>query len=71
MNPLEENLQMAKMRHHKTDVSDAHELSKTHFKMERETTYIQREEAKVITLLEAAENSYPRLSPQIFVVIKH
>ena len=41
MNPLEANLQMATMRHNKTDISDAHELAKTHFKMERETTYIQ------------------------------
>lgn len=41
MNPLEANLQMAKMRRHKTDVSDAHELAKTHFKMERESTYVQ------------------------------
>ncbi len=157
MNPLEANLQMASMRRYKTDISDAHELAKTHFKMEREITYIQdeyyeqmraltryydeideeiillksrmhailqlsfpeleklitpgsalflnivqlyphpallqahsktmiknrlkantrkklslmRAEAKAITLLEAAENSYPRLNPQIFVVIKH
>lgn len=41
MNPLEANLQMAKMRRNKTDSSDAHELAKTHFKMERATTYIQ------------------------------
>ena len=41
MNPLEANLQMATMRRHKTDISDAHELAKTHFKMEREITYIQ------------------------------
>ena len=32
MNPLEANLQMATMRRHKTDISDAHELAKTHFK---------------------------------------
>lgn len=41
MNPLEANLQMASMRRHKTDSSDAHELAKTHFKVERETTYVQ------------------------------
>ena len=41
MNPLEANLQMATMRRHKTDMSDAHELAKTHFKMERKITYIQ------------------------------
>ena len=41
MNPLEANLQMASMRRHKTDNSDAHELAKTHFKVERETTYVQ------------------------------
>ena len=41
MNPLEANLQMASMRRNKTDSSDAHELAKTHFKMEREPTYVQ------------------------------
>ncbi|MEB2282195.1 hypothetical protein LAV73_19785, partial [Lysinibacillus xylanilyticus] len=41
MNPLEANLQMASMRRHKTDSSDAHELAKTHFKVEREMTYVQ------------------------------
>lgn len=43
MNPLEANLQMASMRRHKTDKSDAHELAKTHFKAEREYTYQQDE----------------------------
>ena len=43
MNPLEANLQMAKMRRHKTDHSDAHELAKSHFKMEREATYVQED----------------------------
>lgn len=41
MNPLEANLQMASMRRNKTDIRDAHELAKTHFKMEREPTYVQ------------------------------
>ena len=41
MNPLEANLQMAKMRRNKTDISDAHELAKTHFQMERQPTYVQ------------------------------
>ena len=41
MNPLEANLQMASMRRNKTDMSDAHKLAKTHFKMERESTYVQ------------------------------
>ncbi|MEK5186195.1 IS110 family transposase [Solibacillus sp. FSL W7-1324] len=41
MNPLEANLQMATMRRNKTDVIDAHELAKTHFKSERESTYVQ------------------------------
>jgi len=41
MNPLEANLQMAYMRRHKTDKSDAHELAKTHFKMESDYTYQQ------------------------------
>lgn len=43
MNPLEANLQMATMRRNKTDVSDAHQLAKTHFKAERETTYVQED----------------------------
>lgn len=41
MNPLEAKLQMATMRRHKTDISDAHELAKTHFKEGREATYVQ------------------------------
>ncbi|MGL4819919.1 MAG: IS110 family transposase [Bacilli bacterium] len=41
MNPFEANLQMATMRRNKTDVSDAHKLAQTHFKAERETTYVQ------------------------------
>ncbi|WP_303985334.1 IS110 family transposase [Niallia circulans] len=41
MNPLEANLQMTSMRRHKTDISDAHELAKTHFKMDRKKTYVQ------------------------------
>ncbi|WP_078594506.1 IS110 family transposase [Evansella clarkii] len=41
MNPLEANLQMAKMRRHKTDISDVLELAKTHFSMAREATYQQ------------------------------
>lgn len=43
MNPLEANLQMASMRRHKTDKSDAHELAKTHFKIDRAYTYQQDE----------------------------
>lgn len=41
MNPLEANLQMTKMRRNKTDISDAHELAKTHYNMIREHTYQQ------------------------------
>ncbi len=41
MNPFEANMQMAKMRRHKTDVSDAHELAKTNFTMQRAATYQQ------------------------------
>ncbi|MGG4492332.1 IS110 family transposase [Metabacillus idriensis] len=43
MNPLEANLQTATMRRHKTDISDAHELAKTHFKLERKKTYVQND----------------------------
>ncbi|SDY10476.1 snoRNA binding domain-containing protein, fibrillarin [Evansella caseinilytica] len=39
INPLEANLQMASMRRQKTDKSDAHELAKSHFRVEREQTY--------------------------------
>ena len=43
MNPLEANLQMASLRRNKTDISDAHELAKTHYKTEREATYVQED----------------------------
>lgn len=45
LNPLHAKLQMAtgSMRRHKTDISDAHELAKSHFKAERYETYIQEE----------------------------
>ncbi|WP_165820826.1 IS110 family RNA-guided transposase [Pueribacillus theae] len=39
INPLEANLQMASMRRQKTDKSDAHELAKSHFRVDREKTY--------------------------------
>ncbi len=39
VSPLEANLQTASMRRHKTDKSDAHELAKSHFRIERSTTY--------------------------------
>ncbi|MFB5285442.1 IS110 family transposase [Peribacillus sp. Hz7] len=39
INPLEANLQMTKMRRQKTDISDAHELAKTHYQMERRQAY--------------------------------
>ena len=51
MNPLEANLQMATMRRHKPDMSDAHELAKTHFKMERKVTYIQEDYYKQMRAL--------------------
>lgn len=43
LNPLEAKLQTASMRRQKTDISDAHELAKSHFKSERRKTYIQDE----------------------------
>lgn len=43
INPLEANLQTAGMRRNKTDRSDAHELAKSHFKMERQNTYQQED----------------------------
>ncbi|HLV63441.1 IS110 family transposase [Galbibacter sp.] len=43
LNPLEAKLQMAAMRRHKTDISDAHELAKSHFRLDRQETYVQEE----------------------------
>ncbi|MDN4608943.1 IS110 family transposase, partial [Sporosarcina highlanderae] len=43
LNPLEAKLQMAAMRRHKTDISDAHELAKSHFKSDRQETYVQED----------------------------
>lgn len=44
INPLQAKLQMASsMRRNKTDISDAHELAKSHFVSERYKTYIQDE----------------------------
>lgn len=39
ISPLEANLQTASMRRHKTDQSDAHNLAKSHFRVEREKTF--------------------------------
>lgn len=41
LNPLEAKLQTAAMRRQKTDMGDAHELAKFHFRVERQDTYIQ------------------------------
>ncbi|MGN7479881.1 IS110 family transposase, partial [Solibacillus silvestris] len=43
VNPLEAKIQTASMRRQKTDISDAHELAKSHFRFERRKTYIQDE----------------------------
>jgi len=43
VNPLEAKIQTATMRRHKTDISDAHELAKSHYKTERRMTYVQEE----------------------------
>lgn len=43
LNPLEAKIQTASMRRQKTDISDAHELAKSHFKAERYETYVQDE----------------------------
>ena len=43
INPLQAKMQMATMRRNKTDISDAHELAKSHFKVNRSETYIQEE----------------------------
>ena len=41
LNPLEAKLQTSTMRRNKTDKSDAHELAKTHFKIDRNPTFQQ------------------------------
>ncbi|CDQ40507.1 IS110 family RNA-guided transposase [Virgibacillus salexigens] len=41
LNPLEAKLQTAAMRRNKTDKSDAHELAKTHFKINRKPIFQQ------------------------------
>lgn len=43
LNPLEAKIQTASMRRQKTDLSDAHELAKSHFKATRHETYVQDE----------------------------
>jgi transposase len=43
LNPLEAKIQTASMRRQKTDLSDAHELAKSHFKAIRHETYVQDE----------------------------
>lgn len=43
LNPLEAKLQTASMRRQKTDIGDAHELARSHFRVERSETYIQED----------------------------
>lgn len=43
LNPLEAKIQTAAMRRQKTDISDAHELAKSHFRNTRPETYVQAE----------------------------
>lgn len=43
LNPLEAKMQTAAMRRQKTDIGDAHELAKSHFRNTRPETYIQAE----------------------------
>jgi transposase len=51
MNPLEANLQTTSMRRQKTDLSDAHELAKSQFRVEREKTYQEDDYYKQIRAL--------------------
>nr|WP_249023434.1 IS110 family transposase [Planococcus salinarum] len=41
LNPLEAKLQTAAMRRQKTDIGDAHELAKSHFRVVRQETFQQ------------------------------
>lgn len=43
LNPLEAKLQTASMRRQKTDIGDAHELARSHFRIDRPETYIQED----------------------------
>lgn len=43
INPLQAKMQTATLRRHKTDISDAHELAKSHFKSNRYEMYVQDE----------------------------
>lgn len=43
LNPLEAKLQTASMRRQKTDIGDAHELARSHFRVDRAETYIQED----------------------------
>lgn len=43
MNPLEAKMETATMRRNKTDISDAHELAKSYFRVDRRETYVQEE----------------------------
>jgi transposase len=43
LNPLEAKIQTASMRRQKTDIGDAHELAKSHFRSVRDETYVQDE----------------------------
>ncbi|MBM7717699.1 transposase [Bacillus thermophilus] len=51
VNPLEAHLQMASMRRQKTDTSDAHELAKSHFQVERTATYQEEDYYKQMRAL--------------------
>src|SRR5690606_34681959 len=62
VNPLEANLQMASMRRHKTDKNDAHELAKTHFKVDREQTY---QEEDYYQQMRAMTRYYDELSSEM------
>ncbi|WP_096186284.1 IS110 family RNA-guided transposase [Evansella halocellulosilytica] len=62
VSPLEANLQTASMRRHKTDKSDAHELAKSHFRIERSTTY---QEDNYFKQMRALTRYYDELASEV------
>ncbi|WP_246593679.1 IS110 family transposase [Evansella tamaricis] len=62
VSPLEANLQTASMRRHKTDISDAHGLAKSHFRTERSTTY---QEENYYKQMRALTRYYDELDSEI------
>ena len=66
INPLEANLQMSSMRRQKTDKSDAHELAKSHFRVERKQTYLEDDYYHQMRALSRYYDELDREAGQLF-----